>query len=81
MDELKVKEEILIAKITIALLNTSNDIFFLNTLISFFPNIKLMVEGNEELISIVEYEKTIDAIDSIVDVHKMARQKGVEDEH
>ncbi len=32
-----------------------------------FPNIKLMVEGNEELISVVEYEKTVDAIDSIVD--------------
>lgn len=32
-----------------------------------FPNIKLRIAGNSELISISEYEKTIEAIDSIVD--------------
>ena len=32
-----------------------------------FPNIKLMIHGNSELITIDEYDKTITAIDSIVD--------------
>ena len=32
-----------------------------------FPSIKLFVKGNREAISISDYEKTIDAIDSIVD--------------
>lgn len=32
-----------------------------------FPNIKLMVEGNQELVSISDYERTVFAIDTIVD--------------
>lgn len=32
-----------------------------------FPNIKLRIDGNNELISLSEYEKTIEAIDSIVE--------------
>ncbi len=32
-----------------------------------FPDIKFMVEGNSELITIDDYERTINAIDSIVD--------------
>jgi hypothetical protein len=32
-----------------------------------FPNIKLMIQGNREFISLEQYEKTIDAIDNIVD--------------
>ena len=32
-----------------------------------FPNIKLMVDGNQELVSITQYSQTVDAIDSIIE--------------
>ena len=36
-----------------------------------FPNLKLQVRGNRELITMAEYEKTIDVVDSIVAKIKM----------
>ena len=44
----------LIENITITLLTISNDIFFLNTLISFFPNIKLITH-NINIASVVVF--------------------------